>query len=157
MMQKNHTPLKAAVLAGLLLLAATLACRAFPAAEPTPAPLPAATTTTSEVLARSTPVSDLPAAGICQEVDGSEVTMRINPDIPDPRCLRVRPDQFLTVANNRAESIEVRFGPFVLNLESGAARRLDRPFGEYLAWGVHVVQSTPCCGGEIWLDPALSP
>ena len=83
--------------------------------------------------------------------------MRVNLDIPDPRCMRVRPDQFLTIVNNRSEDIEIQFGPFRVSIEAGGSQRIDQPFGDYLAWGVHSLQSTPCCGGEIWLDPDLDP
>jgi hypothetical protein len=138
----------------LLLGVLALACRTLIPASAAPTPIPSPSPTES-VRILSTPMSDLPAAGICAAVEGEEVTVRVNVDIPDPRCVRVRPDQTLTVVNNRPEPIDVQIGPFTAHIDPGDQHHFNTPFGEYLAWGVHVLQSTPCCSGEIWLDPSL--
>ena len=38
----------------------------------------------------ATPYAQEPAAGICASFEGEMVTVSLNPDIPDPRCAKVR-------------------------------------------------------------------
>lgn len=100
----------------------------------------------------ATPMSDSPAAGICGEFDGEWVTMTINPDVPDPRCVIIHPDQMLEVVNHRGETIVVTIGNMTAQLADGESFRFEVPFGEYLAPGVHGVEVQPCCGGVLWLQ-----
>ncbi len=93
-----------------------------------------------------------PAAGICASFEGSEVTVIINPDLPDPRCAKVRADQKLTVVNQTDTTLEISIGKFSTSLEPGARYIIETPFGEYLAPGVHQLQVSPCCGAELWLE-----
>ena len=76
----------------------------------------------------------------------------INPDIPDPRCSKVRADQELTVINNTQNTLEVSIGSFRASLEPGSETIFDTPFGEYLEPGVHQLLVSPCCGPELWLE-----
>jgi hypothetical protein len=99
----------------------------------------------------ATSVASQPAAGICGESEGTVVTMTINPDIPDPRCLVVRPDQKLRVINRRDETLEISLGQLSATLEPGAEHTFEQPFGQLLLPGVHLLSVSPCCGGEIWL------
>jgi hypothetical protein len=128
-------------LAALLLLAGLPACAS---ARYATGPVPAYPV--------SSPVSDRPAAGICAEPEGRVVTFTILPDIPDPRCAKVRPDQILQVVNRTDGPLEVGIGTLAASLEPGGEHTFDVPFGEYLAPGVHPVQVSPCCGPEIWLQ-----
>jgi hypothetical protein len=100
----------------------------------------------------ATPVSESPAAGICAEPEGRLVVFTILPDIPDPRCARVRPDQILQVVNSSGKPILVSLGTFTASLQPGDEHTFDVPFGDYLEPGVHFVQVLPCCGPEIWLQ-----
>jgi hypothetical protein len=108
-------------------------------------------TITPQPLTLSTPYAQEPAAGICASFEGDVVTINLYPDIPDPRCSQVRPDQILTVSNQTQVALEVSIGSFKDNLEPGARITFDTQFGDYLAPGVHQLQVSPCCGAELWL------
>ena len=99
----------------------------------------------------ATPVASQPAAGICGESEGTVVTMTINPDIPDPRCLVVYPDQKLRVINRKDETLGISLGQLSATLEPEAEHTFEQPFGKLLLPGVHFLGVSPCCGGEIWL------
>ena len=114
----------------------------------------AATPTTrvsTQPIPLATPVSQEPAAGICAGFDGELVEIRINPDIPDPRCARINPGQRLKVINASGGQVQVHIGPYEEAIERSGEYTFDTPFGEYLAPGVHLVQVQPCCGPELWL------
>jgi hypothetical protein len=102
--------------------------------------------------ALATAVSDSPAAGICAETDDPIVTVTIFPDIPDPRCTIIRPEQRLRLINQRGETIEVSLAGLTATLEAGAEHVFEIPFGQLLAPGVHAFQVSPCCGAELWLQ-----
>lgn len=112
---------------------------------------PEATIPPSPPFTLATPVSQEPAAGICGSSESAVVEVTLYPDIPDPRCARVRPEQVLRVVNRTQASLEVRIGPFATTLEPGEVYELDVPFGAYLAPGVHPLLVVPCCGPEVWL------
>jgi hypothetical protein len=102
---------------------------------------------------------DTPAAGACGGADGY-ATVETNPDVPLPRCLIVTARQKLRVVNtsNRfgepGRSVLVTFAGFApRRLAVGEATVFDRPFGEYLAKGVHTVHLSLFRGSgtEVWL------
>ena len=99
----------------------------------------------------ATSVADSPAAGICAEFDTETVTVTIYPDIPDPRCSLIQPEQKLEVVNAREETLLVSIGRLETELGPGESYLFDQPFGEYLAPGVHQIMVQPCCGAELWL------
>jgi hypothetical protein len=99
----------------------------------------------------ATPFSQEPASGICGMAEGEWVRMTIYTDIPDPRCVKVKPEQKLTVVNQTKGRINVSLGLFQSYLDPGEEAHLDQPFGTYLASGVHLLEVDPCCGGAIWL------
>lgn len=127
-------------------------CRGRPSSEASLTPGRTATATIP-VIPRATPYANQPAAGICAEPEGEIVEVYANPDMPDPRCVIVKPEQKLRVTNKTPVTIEVTLGTFTISLEPGVAGVMDQPFGEYLEPGVHQVMVSPCCGGEIWLKP----
>jgi hypothetical protein len=86
-------------------------------------------------------------------LDGETVTFTIYPDIPDPRCLEVNPDQRLRVINQRGELLHFVIGPFEAEVAPGGEHIFDTPVGEYLAPGVHRLETSPCCSPELWLKP----
>ena len=102
---------------------------------------------------RATPVADSPAAGICPQAEGHVVTMTINPDIPDPRCVSVRSNQRLQVVNHREETLSITLGRSSAQLDPGETHTFEATFGELLLPGVHALGVSPCCGGEILLPP----
>lgn len=128
-----------------------------PRSSPTPiAPIPSteAPTPTSGtgVSPLATPVSDQPAAGICGGTEDRVLTVTIYPDIPDPRCAIVRPDQVLRVVSQRQETLQVSLAGLKTTLEPGGEYTFSIPFGELLAPGVHRLEVLPCCGSELWLQ-----
>jgi len=102
--------------------------------------------------ARATPYADTPAAGICGAIEGELVTMTINPDVPDPRCVVVRPDQRLQVVNGREDSITVSLFTLSAQIDPGQQVTFDATFGELLLPGVHLLEVSACCGGALWLQ-----
>jgi hypothetical protein len=93
------------------------------------------------------PASPTPAAGACasSRLRGATRTALINPDVPQPRCLKVYPDQRLRLVNHtnafgqRGRTISVRLARFHARLARGEATVFREPFGRYLAPGDHVV------------------
>jgi hypothetical protein len=79
------------------------------------------------------------------------VTVTLNPDIPDPRCTKVRPDQTLTVVNETTITLTISLGNFKSSLEPRDIYSILVPFGDYLEVGVHQLTVSPCCGAELWL------
>ena len=123
----------------------TLSCALFArpdigAPSDTPTPLP-----------RATPASLEPAAGLCGEAEGDEVVMRLEPGIPDPRCIIVRDGQHLRVINHTGAEVNLGLGPYSLVLPANGETVIGPPFGDFLMPGVHILQVDPCCGGELWL------
>jgi hypothetical protein len=110
-------------------------------------------TTTSSAL--RPPDSESPAAGTCGAPTGAVAEITINPDIPSPRCVRVRPDQSLRVVNASGQTVEISFAGRSATLADGASEAYPRPFGDYLAPGVHRVTASLYgeSGAEVWLVP----
>jgi hypothetical protein len=97
----------------------------------------------------ATPVADSPAAGICATFEGEWVTVTIHPDIPEPRCAVIKPEQMLEVVNDRGETLTVAIGQMQAELAPDESVRFEQPFGEYLLPGVHRLDVRPCCGAEL--------
>lgn len=103
------------------------------------------------VASQATPYASEPAAGICAEAAGAEVVMRLEPGIPDPRCMIVVPSQTLRVVNLTGAAVTVSLGDETYPLEADGEVVFETPFGQALMPGVHVLLVDPCCGGELWL------
>lgn len=140
--------IKTIMVLGVILILGLSACKGAGLTSATPTPVIPITT---QPLPLATPYAQEPAAGICASFEGEMVTISINPDIPDPRCSKVRADQKLTVINQTQNTLQVSIGSFNVSLEPGAKTIIDTPFGDYLAPGVHQLQVSPCCGAELWL------
>lgn len=143
--------IKQALVLGMILILGVSACKSVQA-EPTSTAFKPTISNTAQSLALATPYAQQPAAGICASFEGEIVEVTLNPDIPDPRCSKVRPDQKLNVINKTQNTLEVSIGRFTVSLAPGAETQFDTPFGEYLAPGVHQLLVSPCCGPEIWLE-----
>ena len=152
---------------GLLAGCAAVQESAQPAASVTPEPfltstpaamhpsdMPSAPTEPAAIEGASlaTPVAGSPAAGICGGWEGATITVTIYPDVPDPRCAIVRPDQWLIVVNRRNETVQVSLAGLTTSLAPGEEHLFEVAFGRILAPGVHRIEVSPCCGAELWLQ-----
>jgi hypothetical protein len=100
----------------------------------------------------ATPYAVEPAAGICGgPLDGDTATVQIWPDIPEPRCLVVTPEQRLHVTNRTDENIQIKLGPFEVMLAAGETYIFDCPLESYLTPGIHQLLVSPFGGPEILL------
>lgn len=100
----------------------------------------------------ATPYAAQPAAGICGETPELEIVeAQVWPDIPSPRCLRVLPDQRLRLVNRTPEAIRWELGAFAGIIDTQSEAILPQPFGQFLAPGVHILQTSPYSGPEIWV------
>jgi len=100
----------------------------------------------------ATPYAQQPAAGICASIEEDLVVITLETDISDPRCVKVRADQKLSVVNQTQKDLDVQLGDYEAKLAPGDQVTIDIPFGDYLAAGVHQLKVDPCCGAEIWLE-----
>lgn len=106
---------------------------------------------------QSTPYAQEPAAGICGEFEGPIASILLRPDIPDPRCIRVKPDQYFSVKNETDQRLQVSIAHFQAEVDPGEEVTFETPFGKYLAPGVHhLTTSAPPGGPEIWLISGLA-
>jgi hypothetical protein len=116
------------------------------------------TETTSEPMPLATPLSDSPAAGICDFYPGELVTFEIYPDIPSPRCARATPEQRLKIVNRTEQELTMWIGSYEFALLPDQEKVIDAELRSFLAPGVHQISITAYSGGggpELWLttDP----
>lgn len=131
---------------------------ATPTRAETPSPVAATGSPATGQPELKPPDAEAPAAGICAESSGDVATITINPDVPDPRCLKVVATQRIKIVNGTEESIEIELGRFDASLEPGEEELFDAPVGDYLAPGVHVLSaSIPSGSAAIWLVEESSP
>jgi hypothetical protein len=99
------------------------------------------------------PDSQFPAAPVCPISAGSVVVVTINPDIPSPRCVKVLPDQTLTVTNRTDQAVEFPLGRYTLKIPAGQTDSITAQFKTYLQPGVHTVKMPYYAGSgpAIWL------
>ncbi|MFI5099803.1 MAG: hypothetical protein ACHQE5_04720 [Actinomycetes bacterium] len=133
-----------------------------PTTTPTPATSPTSRPTTTPTTSALVPAdSRTPSAGGCLTTPGLVVTVYANPDVPTPRCVLVRPDQRLRVVNSSAlhgsppKTITVGWANYPPRvLKAGQSTTYDKPFGAYLAVGVHNLRLPPLYAGSfgaVWL------
>lgn len=86
------------------------------------------------------------------------MTVKIEPDTPDPRCASVGDSQWLRVVNNTgdygrpAHTVTVTWMPgHPFKLQPGESKEFHQHFGDYLAVGVHDLSVGPAYRAEIWL------
>jgi hypothetical protein len=145
------------ILSGLLLLILAAACSTLEPVSLTETPTPVVSPQApSGKEAESppylaTPHAQSPTAGICGSFNEDYATITIYPDIPDPRCLEIKPEQRLKVTNRTEGKIQVKIGLFQAEIKPNEVYIFDEPVGEYLAPGVHRVQVSPCCSSELML------
>jgi len=102
--------------------------------------------------------SSSPAAGICDYQSEDAVIVTINESGPSPRCIKVKPNQYLKVQNNTEKTVRVGFEnapktlfPSMVDIKIYSEYIFSKKFGEYLEPGVHILQASPYGGPEIWL------
>ena len=116
-------------------------------AEPT-----TTTATTSAVLAPAD--TQTPAAGTCLPADGPVATVTLSPDVPQPRCVVVKPEQRLDLVNPGQTAVTATLGAQTIIVPAGQTGRIDLAFGDYLEPGVHrldVAELYASSSPEIWL------
>ena len=101
------------------------------------------------------PLPQSPASGYCPVAVGAVATVRVVPSAPSPRCQRVQPGQRLMVINTIDQPVRAQLGPIDVTIPPGGAWSSDRPFGTYLAPGVHGLALSAYAGGgaALWLQP----
>jgi len=93
--------------------------------------------------------SDTPASGICASSDGDIVEATLTADGPPmPRCVKVTAAQRLKIINGTTAPVRIMLGHFDVEIPAGRQAVLDKPVGEYLAPGVHLMVNGP----EVWLS-----
>jgi hypothetical protein len=147
-MVKNNKSILASM---IYLMLFSSACTGIDIKVPTEMPVPTISNPTPTYLL-ATPYAQSPAAGICATFDGDAVVVSLYPDIPDPRCIKVRADQRLTMVNRTENTLDVSLGIYKASLPPGAETTFDAPFGTYLETGVHQLQVSPCCSPELVLE-----
>jgi hypothetical protein len=99
--------------------------------------------------------SNEPAAGICVDApEGNEVIVSISKEIPDPRCQKIKLEQFLVIKNNTNESIEFWIGEsreIYASIGFGIEYAIEMPVGNWLDEGVHRINTDGFNAPEIWL------
>ncbi len=95
--------------------------------------------------------SDTPAAGICLEPQGDQVTIILGLDQSGMplagRCVAIAPRQRIRLINQSDGLFAIKFADFYIDLPFGNEVLLDKPVGEYLAQGVHFLPMGP----ELWV------
>lgn len=97
------------------------------------------------------PDSDTPAAGICGDELGDPVIVILG-NTPDGlpkagRCIAINPAQRIRLINQSNGPFNIKFAEYYINLPVGGEILLDKPVGEYLAFGVHFLPMGP----ELWV------
>jgi len=141
-----------------LFLGIALAAAGCSSPSASPSTLPAEGPQPTEVTPAPTlfpPDSDTPAAGICAEYETDVVTIEIVVEgPPTPRCVVIAPSQRLEVINRTTAAVEARFAQNEFALQPDETYFIDRPFGAYLAPGVHNLRISGGVGNapELWLQ-----
>ena len=114
--------------------------------------IPVSSPTPQAMSLPATPYASSPAAGICGEpVIGQTASIEIWPDMPNPRCLQLSPEQYLQVTNHTDTGLQYRLGHFSGELGVGKTVVLDQEVGGYLEPGVHLFLVSSYSGPELWL------
>ena len=148
---KKHT-LNRYLLLWLGLITLMSVCLLAGCSDDTTAVIPIPSPTLQVMAVPATPYANSPAAGICGgPSEGQTAKIEIWPDMPNPRCLQLSPEQYLQVTNHTDTSLQYRLGHFSGELEVGETVVLDQEVGGYLAPGVHLFMVSSYSGSELWL------
>ena len=101
------------------------------------------------------PDANTPAAGICAEPQGDPVNIVLGTDASGlplaGRCIVVNPVQRIKLINQSVNPIKMRLMEYPITLFVGGELLLDRPVGQYLALGVHILDLGP----ELWVKDTV--
>lgn len=141
----------------LLFLLIAAGCRPVPKNPPTPS-VQSETAATAEPAATLKPAdSDTPAAGICADTQYDPVSIPLGSG-PDGlplagRCIVVNTTQRIQLINQTESQVNFQFAGFDIDLPTGGEVLLDKPAGDYLALGVHLLPMGP----EVWVKASDHP
>src|SRR3990167_677596 len=97
------------------------------------------------------PDSQTPATGVCSEpADTDLVSVSVNVDTSNPRCIKVFAYQKLQVVNNTDQTIIVSIGDMSMAILPKEEYNFDINFGLFLSPGVHRVSVSNFKNFEIW-------
>jgi hypothetical protein len=137
----------------LLLPFVLIAAGCQPAIEsrPTPTVQPESAATAEPAAALKPADSDTPAAGICGDAQYDPVSIPLGSG-PDGlplagRCIVVKTTQRIQLINQTGSQVNFQFAGFNIDLPAGGEMLLDKPAGDYLALGVHLLPMGP----EVWV------
>jgi len=101
------------------------------------------------------PVIQSPASGYCPVAVGEVATVRAVRSFTSPRCQKVQPGQHLRIVNNTDQPVHAQLAYIDVTIAPGNEWADGRPFGTYLAPGVHSLALSAYAGGgaELWLQP----
>ena len=89
------------------------------------------------------------AAGVCPESADEIVSVVLEMDVPQPRCILVRGWQRLRVTNNLSQTVNARLGGAEIHLPQGSTVTLAESFSEYLEPGGYTM-TTDLYGGDTY-------
>jgi len=99
--------------------------------------------------------SDTPASDICNEGQGDPVSIVLGKDpsglLWAGRCIKLNPAQRIKLINQSNGPFNIFFGEYHIDLPVGSDILLDKPAGQYLAFGVHFLPMGP----ELWVKEAI--
>ena len=102
------------------------------------------------------PDSNTPAAGICGEPQGDPVNIVLGLDASGlplaGRCIVVSPGQRIKLINQSVNPVKMSLMEYPITLLVGSELLLDRPVGQYLAFGVHSLSVGP----ELWVKENIN-
>lgn len=98
--------------------------------------------------------SQTPAAGSCNPVQGGTVSVTLNIDVPNPRCVIISGTQKLTLINGSGQTVSLNYGSYVSQIPPGNSYTFPLAAGLFLSPGVHRIQTSLYSGSgpEVWLQ-----
>ncbi|MGA2910538.1 MAG: hypothetical protein ABSE04_01915 [Candidatus Microgenomates bacterium] len=98
--------------------------------------------------------SQAPAASSCNSVQGDVISVTLNPDVPNPRCVIISANQKLTLVNGTSQLISLDYDSYVSKISPGSNYTFPVVASLFLAPGVHVIKTSLYSGSgpEVWLQ-----
>ncbi len=130
-----------------------------PAATPTTIKKTTTTTAKQQTDTRIPADSQTPAAGGCGAAAGGYADIKLNPDVPSPRCIVVHDTDHLRVTNTFDVNVTVDDGGGGFTLKPGETYAVMKAVGGYWQPGVHRLKITNTAtkaalyggsGPEVW-------
>ena len=95
-----------------------------------------------------------PAASSCNSIQGNIVSVKLNIDVPNPRCVVISATQMLTLVNGSGQTISLNYGSYNSQIPAGSSYTFPLAAGSFLAPGVHRIKTSLYRGSgpEVWLQ-----